>query len=124
MMADVGNDGRRVTNKTGYRTAISKMATTNVLRIGMCHIIGHKNKSFLDCYDDTFEVAREAAMHTLELGAVGVLQLNVQYPMLKNQVTKDFIQHHVVNVSPNSTLITSITFEARAFYGIEGQGTC
>jgi hypothetical protein len=56
-MVDATNVGRRITNKTCHRTAISRMATANVLRDVMYQITGHKNHSSLDLYDDTLKVA-------------------------------------------------------------------
>ena len=56
----------------------------------MCQITGYKNANSLDRYDDSLEVAREAALQTLEPLA---RDNDLQYPTIKDQVTKVFSQH-------------------------------
>jgi hypothetical protein len=107
MMANAAKVEGKVTNKTGRRTAISRMSIANVPRDVMCQITGHKSQSSLDRYDDSLEVAREAAMRTLEAADAGLSQVDVQYSTLKSQVTKEYVDHHVVKVPSSSLAIIS-----------------
>ena len=64
------------------------------------HILGHRNATSLDRYDDTIELAREVAMRSM--GPASEINLNGPqvntYEALKNDVAKDYIEHHVVRV--------------------------
>jgi hypothetical protein len=97
MAEEAGVEGK-VTNKTSRRTAITRMSVANVPREVMCLITGHKNPNSLDRYDDLLEVAREAAMRTLEAGADGVPRSEVQYSNLKNQVSQLYLEHQAVKL--------------------------
>ena len=65
-MAEEAGVERRVTNKSGRRTAITEMALANVPQKVMCQITGHKNPNSFDRYNDSLEVACKAAMKTIE----------------------------------------------------------
>jgi hypothetical protein len=119
-MAAVAQVEGRVTNKTGRRIAISHMALANVPRDVMIQITGHKSQSLFDRYDGTLDVAREAAMRALEPRVIGVPQLEVQYSALKDQVTKEFIEHHAVKVL-TGTPIPQISYED-LLLAIKGKG--
>ena len=107
MMASTTKVEGKVTNKIGQRIAISRMFIANVPRDVMCQITGHKSQSSLDRYDNSLEVAREAAMCTLEAADAGLSQVDVQYSTLKSQVTKEYVDHHVVKVPSSSLAVIS-----------------
>ncbi|KAG0590571.1 hypothetical protein KC19_1G110600 [Ceratodon purpureus] len=103
-MASEANIEGKITNKSGRRTAITRMSIANVPRNVMCEITGHKNPASLDRYDDTLDVSREAAMRSLDAPPVeGAVQ---QYSSLKAQVTKDYIEHQAVNLPATLKLPT------------------
>lgn len=103
-MASEANIEGKITNKSGRRTAITRMSIANVPRNVMCEITGHKNPASLDRYDDTLDVSREAAMRSLDAPPVeGAVQ---QYSSLKAQVTKDYIEHQAVNLPASLKLPT------------------
>jgi hypothetical protein len=70
------------------------------------YIVGHRNASSLDRYNDTVELAREVAM--CSMGPASEINLNGPqvntYEALKNDVAKDYIEHHVVRVSGQLSL--------------------
>jgi hypothetical protein len=110
VMAQEAEVTRRITNKTGRRTAISRMALTNMPREIMMQITWHKSASSLDQYDDTLDVSQEAAMRALDVPEVP--QVEVQYSTLKKQVTQEFIEHHVVRVPTSVGALKGVASEA------------
>ncbi|KAG0570447.1 hypothetical protein KC19_6G162600 [Ceratodon purpureus] len=73
-----------VTNKSGRRTGITRMALKDTPRDVMCQITGHKSASSLDRYDDTLLLKREAA-----LKAIATDSETGDYHQIKKQLFKE-----------------------------------
>jgi hypothetical protein len=80
----------------------------------MCCIVGHRNPSSLDGYDNTVEISREVAMRSMVPTThrnpnEGPLNL-VNYFALKNQVASEYMEYHVFECLLNKCLCLGLSY--------------